>query len=703
MNGKKVVKSIDFANQKITFEVGLLAPRANAAVLASMGETVVLATVTISKDDTDRDYFPLSVEYIEKFYAGGVISGSRFIKRERFPSDRAVLIARMIDRSIRPLFPESFRKEVQVVVTVLSYDEINDPAILGINAASAAVGISEVPFYGPVAGVRVGLMDDKFVINPTNGDLEKSQIDFVLAGKDDNIVMIDAGGNEIPYEKVPELFDFVSKYFNPLIKFQEEFINEAGKKKIEIEEKKLDENFKKEILKKYEKEFEKAIYDSSNQGQDSNREEALEKINKSVLEEYSDKYSKSEITDVVNYILKEKVRSGILKNERRPSGRKLDQIREIMCKVGVLPRTHGSAFFARGLTQSLSIVTLGSTRLEQILESFEGEETKRYMHHYNGQDFSLGEAGKYNYYPGRREIGHGALAEKALVPVIPTEEEFPYTIRVVSEILSQQGSSSMAATCGSTLALMDAGVPIKRPVAGIAVGLVTSKDNKSFELLTDIQDLEDYFGDMDFKVTGTKFGITAIQMDNKLRGINKDILKEAVKAARDGIENVLKEMEKVINKPRENLSKHAPKIKSIKINPSKIGDLIGPQGKNIRNIIEETGVEIDIKDDGMVHICYFAEDKYEKALQMINQITEEAEVGKVYEGVVDNIQSYGAFINVSPSISGLVHISEISDKYVKDPAQFLKKGQKVKVKVIGIDSEGRINFSIKRVKDNFKK
>lgn len=699
MKTKKIVKSLELDGRKITFETGKLAPRADAAILASMGETVVLATVTVSKEDSDRDYFPLSVEYIEKFYAGGVISGSRFVKRERFPSEQAILKARMIDRSMRPLFPDGFRREVQVVITVLSYDDKNDPVIVGINAASAAMSISSVPFDGPVAAVKVGMIDDKLVLNPGNGELAESKMDYMLSGKDGKLMMIDAGSQEVSEENVGDAFDFAVKHFKTINDFQKDFIEQIKPKKIKFEKKKISEDLKNKVEKDYNEEIDKIIYEFARDERDKAKTKMIEEL----VDDFEGEHSKSEISDLVDKEMKKRVRKGIVEDSKRPSGRKLDEIREIAIELGVLPRTHGSVVFSRGITQVLSVVTIGSTRLEQKLESYEGEETKRYMHHYNGQKFSLGEAGRYSYYPGRREIGHGALAEKALNPMIPSEKDFPYTIRVVSEVLAQNGSSSMASVCGSTLALMDAGVPVKRPVAGVAIGLVTSEDGKSYKLFTDMQDVEDFYGDMDFKVAGTKEGITAIQMDNKRDGIKVSVLKEALKQSKIGRERILEKMENAIEKPRKTLSKYAPKIETLQIKQDKIGDLIGPQGKTIKGIVEETGADIDIKDDGTVHVASSDSEQFEKALGMINNITEEAEVGKVYEGVVDKIQPYGAFVDVSPSISGLVHVSEIADEYVSDPSKHLKEGQRVKVKVIGIDDEGRVNLSIKRVKEQKQK
>lgn len=699
---KKTVKSLNFANQKITFEIGDLAPRANSSVLASMGDTVVLATVAISNEDTDKDYFPLSVEYIEKFYAGGVISGSRFVKRERFPSEEAILKARMIDRTLRPLLPEDFRREVQLVITVLSYDDENDPAILGINAASVAVILSGMPFDGPVAGLRIGMKNGEFLLNPTNGQLDESEMNFVISGTKEAIVMLDANANEVDEESIAKAFDFAQEHFAPLIKFQEDLQKELEKETIDWEKSIPNEKLKNEIMKRYDKRIDDIIYNLKGNIPGERRGESLSEIVNELAAEHEGEYSKQEVFKVTESIVKEKVRTGILEKGKRPSGRAMDEIRKITCRVGILPRTHGSAFFAREVTQDLSIVTLGSTRLEQTLESFEGEATKRFMHHYNAPSYSVGEAGRYNYYPGRREIGHGALAEKALRPVIPSEEEFPYTIRVVSEILSQQGSSSMAAACGASLALMDAGVPIKRPVAGIAIGLVTSKDMKKYKLLTDVQDLEDFYGDMDFKVTGTEKGTTAMQMDNKLKGIKVDILKEALTAANEARSKVLEKMLLALPAPRKDLSKYAPKITTIEIDPSKIADLIGPGGKVIRKIIEETGVEIDIQETGLVHVAAVTDEAREKAMKLINEVVEEAEVGKVYTGTVSKIVPYGVFVDVSPAISGLVHISELAEGFVSDPKKLVKEGQEVKVKVIGIDEEGRTNFSIKRAKEEAK-
>jgi len=694
------IKTLKLGDKIISFEIGTYAPRANMSIMASMGETVILCTVAISDSDTDRDYFPLSVEYVERMYAGGKISSSRFVKRERFPTVDATLKARMIDRSLRPLFPENFRREVQVVVTVLSYDDNNDPLALGLITSGLAVHLSEVPFSGPVTGLRIGYKEGKFLINPSNGDLEESQMDFILSGTGSKIVMIDAGSKEIEEKVIADLFDFACENFKPILEFQDDLRKEFGNEKIEYKEKELDKELIALIEKEYDKQIDGLIYEKKGNVPGEKRIPVLKDYVDEFIEKYPDKYTKSDVEKVFDKIMKKRVREGVLKEEKRASGRKLDEIRELNMKLGILPRTHGSALFSRGVTQALSVVTLGSTRLEQILESFEGDDTKRYMHHYNGPSYSYGQAGMYSYIPGRREIGHGALAEKALEPVIPSEDEFPYVIRVVSEILAQQGSSSMASTCGSTLALMDAGVPIKAPVAGISVGLVTSEDAKEYKLLTDIQDIEDFYGDMDFKVAGTEKGITAIQMDNKLLGVEKDILKEALKRAKTGRMFLLEEMSKIIDKPREKLSIHAPKITTLKINPAKISEVIGPGGKIIKKILEETGVEIDIQDDGSVHIAAVDEESRQDAINRINAITEEPEVGKIYTGKVASVKQYGVFVDVSRAISGLVHKSEISDEFVNDPSKVLKEGDEVKVKIMGIDSEGRINFSIKKAKDN---
>lgn len=692
---KNITKEVSYGGKTLEFNIGEYAPRANASILASMGETTVLVTVTVSKDDADTDYFPLSVEYIEKLYAGGIISGSRYVKRERHPSVEATLNARIIDRTLRSLFSAEIRRRVQVVVTVMSFDKENDPVILGLNAAATAVHLCEVPFAGPVAAVRLGYRDGEFLvnpgINPSNSKVEDTELNLIVSGTKDAIVQLDGGASEIEDDVMAEAFAFAHKQLTPMLDFQEELQKELEVEKMELELKESDKELKQYVLDNYDKKLTEAIYGEE-------RDAAIKDVVAEIIEEKSEDYSKKEVSDLVDKIVKEKVRLGIINDQKRPSGRAIDEIREITVKTGVLSKTHGSALFERGLTQALSIATLGSTSLEKTMEGLAGEQTKRYMHHYNGPSFSYGDAGRYRYYPGRREVGHGALAEKALEPVLPSEEEFPYAVRVVSEVLSQRGSSSMAATCGSTLALMDAGVPIKRPVAGISIGLVTAEDSDDYVLISDVQDVEDFYGDMDFKVTGTKKGITAIQMDNKLHGIPVLILQEALKKSREGRNHVLGEMNKVISEPKSELSEYAPKISSLQINPEKIGELIGPGGKVIKSIIEDTGAEINVDDDGVVSVSSTSEKARKDAIKRIESIVQEPEVGKVYEGTVATVKDYGAFVDVSKSISGLVHKSEMSDEFVSDPSKIVSEGDKVKVKLISIDDQDRVNFSMKQVK-----
>lgn len=677
-------------NDPMEFETGRLASQASGSILAKWGETMVLATVTMSGKADNLDYFPLTVEYIEKFYAGGIISSSKFVKRERFPSSEAILKARLIDRSIRPLFPEGFMNEVQVIVTVLSYDDIHDPAILGINAVSYALMISDVPFDGPVAGVNVGLVDGNLVVFPSLNDIENnSALDLVVSSTKDAIVMLEAGANEVDEAKLQEAMILANKSAGAILDSQVEFAKLAGKEKVEYNDASLDKDLVEKIKGEFIDDFKNAITADKSKFR-HNEEELKAKI----LEKYETELSKSVVSEAVFHILKDEVRSRVLQSDQRYDGRGLDEIREISVDVSLLPRVHGSGLFNRGYTQVLSAVTLGSPAKQLLVESMEGEDSQRYMHHYNFPAFSTGETGRYNFMPGRREIGHGALAERALIPVLPEEAEFPYTIRVVSEVLSSDGSTSMASTCASTLALMDAGVPIKKPVAGIAMGLIS--DGSTYKVLTDIAGFEDHIGDMDFKVTGTRDGITAIQMDNKLKGVPMEVLGEGILKAKEARLKILEIMEAKISAPNGKLSKYAPKLITITISKEKIGELIGPGGKVIKKIIEDTGADINIDDDGVVTIAHSDDEAIEKAKAIVLSIVEEAEIGKVYEGTVDKIMPYGAFVDVSPSISGLLHISEIKDGFVKDVSEFLKEGQKVKVKVTKIEN-GKISFSMKGV------
>ncbi len=692
-----------FNGVSCSFSTGKIARRSNSAVVAQMGETIVLATVDVGDPIENSDFFPLSVEYVERMYAGGLISSSRFVKRERFPSQGATLAARMLDRAIRSRFPSDYRNQVLIVLTVLSYDPKFDPVIIGFSAVSAALMASSVPFEGPIAGVRVGYDGKDIQLYLEDVEMEKKEdgsntLNFVLSTDGKMVTMIDADGMEVTEDTIVKGIEIGVEKSNEIVSAQLDFVKKIEEKrgaivKPEYQSFALPKELLSDVRSSKKKEIEE-IFGNENRAE---REDALDAVKEELFTEYQGKYSKIQLSEAANYIAKEVVRSWILEDKKRTDGRNVDEIRQIAIEVGLLPRVHGSALFTRGGTQALTVTTLGSSKLELITEGMEGEETSRYMHHYNAPDYSVGMAGKYSYMPKRREIGHGALAEKALIPVLPTMEVFPYTIRVVSEIMSQSGSSSMASVCGSTLSLMEAGVPIQKPVAGIAMGVVASDDMKSWVVLTDIFDREDFYGDMDFKVAGTRDGITAMQMDNKRAGLPVEIFKEALEAAKKARLTILDKMEAVIAEPRKTLSKYAPKVQMVKIPPAKVGELIGPGGKVVKGIIEETGAEIDIHDDGSVMVSSVDDEKRQKAVAIIEEMFEEAEIGKVYKGVVDKIMDFGAFVDVSRSISGLVHVSEMSDTFVKDPRTLVKEGQEVEVIVTGRDEKGRLKLSMKRV------
>ncbi len=671
---------------KLSFETGRLAPQAHASILAQMGDTVVLATIVTREAKEYSNFFPLTVEYLEKLYASGIISSSRFIKREGRPSSDEILKARIIDRSIRPLFKEDFRNEVQLVVNVLSYDKKNDPGILAVNAASLALLMAGIPFEGPVASVSLGLENEEFIINPSNEISSTLPLNLVISSTKESISMIEAGADNIKEDLMIKAIEFAKKESQKIIELQEEFLKEAKPQKLEY--KSIETN--KDLLKNIEKEFMPQIKSSVWEKRDKD-------LSDNIIEKFSEEYSKDEILEAIEILMKKTTREGILNDKIRPDKRNLDEIRPLSIDIDILPRTHGSAIFQRGDTQVLSIATLGPIRQQQTIESIDGEETKRYLHHYNFPGWSVGELSRNLYYPSRRDIGHGALAERALEKQIPPEEEFPYTIRVVSETLSSNGSSSMASVCGSTLSLMAAGVKIKNPVAGIAMGLVKEDGHDDYIVLTDIQGPEDHFGDMDFKVAGTKEGITALQMDNKLKGISVEILTDALEKAKIARLFILDKMLQVINAPRENLSEYAPQIEVLKIKQEKIGELIGPGGKNIKNIIEKSGADIDINDEGVVAISAISKESREIAMAMILDATRELEIGEVYKGKVAKIMNFGVFVDVTKSISGLVHVSEMSNEYVKDPTQLVSEGQEVFVKLIGSDEQGRLKFSMKQV------
>lgn len=686
-----VKSEMEFAGRKLILETGKLSFQANASVMATYGETVVLASATSTEFDEDADGLPLRVDYEEKLYAGGVIKNSRFIKREGAPSEESILSGRAIDRGIRPFFPRDYQNETQVVVTVLSVDLLNDPAVLGAVAASAALSISDIPWNGPLGTIQVGYINGQFVVNPTHEQMEASDLDLTFTGSHDRAVMVEAGANELPEERFVEAMEFAQKEIQPVISFIKDFVAKCGKKKYKYESSTLDKDLvskisdfaKSRILELCGMNLEKEHYGVK-------YDEILEEI----YNEFEGKYTKSKMEQAMHQIEKEVLRHLILEESKRIDGRGLDDLRKISIEIGVLPRTHGSAIFTRGLSQALSIVTLGSTSLEQLIQGPEGEETKRYMHHYSAPPFSTGEVGPIRG-PGRREIGHGALAERALRPVIPSSEEFPYTIRVVSEILSQNGSTSMASACGSSLSLMDAGVPLKAPVSGISMGLVY-RDAKDYRILTDIAGIEDFYGDMDYKSTGTRQGVTAIQLDAKLEGgIPVSILGEALLKARSVRHHILDLMAVAIPASRTELSKFAPRITVTKIDPKKIGEVIGSGGKIIKNIMASTNTAIDIEDDGTVYISGSTVEEAKRAKEIIENLVKEAKVGEIYEGPVVRILDFGAFVEILPGKDGLVHISELAAYRVNRVTDVVKVGDTIKVKVIGIDQQGRINLSKK--------
>ncbi len=685
-------------------ETGLLANQANGSVRVKYGDTVVLATAVMSKTaGMAKGYFPLMVDYEERFYAAGKIKGSRFIKREGKPSDEAVLTGRLVDRAIRPLFNQNMRNEVQVVVTVLSIDQENDPDILSIIAASAALHISDIPWEGPIGAARIGKVNGNFIINPVNGEKKQSKLDLVISGTSSMINMVEAGAKEVSEDEIASAFEFGLDGIKKIVDFLEEVRKEVGKEKENPSLLVPSAEFKEKvesILK--EEKFEEAIYSQEDKKiKYTNIDNIKAKIKSYIKENFSfeevgERLDEAEM--IIEDFSNEVVHRNILEKDLRPDGRKMDEIRPIECRIGVLPRTHGSALFTRGETQALSVTTLAAPGEEQLIDSMEETDVKkRYMHHYNFPPFSVGEI-KPMRGPGRREIGHGALAERALDPVIPGKEEFPYTVRVVSEILSSNGSSSMASTCGSSLSLMDAGVPIKRPVSGIAMGIIIDEKDESFskfKVLTDIQGLEDHYGDMDFKAAGTENGITALQMDVKVKGVNLEMLKAVLKQSHKNRMEILDKITAVIPKPRAEMSPYAPRIITLKINPSKIRDVIGPGGKIINEIIDETGVSIDIEDDGMVFITSVDEISAQKALEWIKNLTHEIKAGELFNGKITRIMNFGAFAEVLPGQEGLIHISELADYRVERVEDIVQVGDIVPVKVKNIDDQGRINLSLK--------
>ena len=689
----------ELAGRKLTIETGKIAKQANGSVVVRYGDTVVMTNVTAAKEPKDDvDFFPLSVDYEEKLYAAGRIPGS-FNRREGKPADKAVLVSRAIDRPIRPLFPHDFRNDVCVVNTVLSVDLDNSPEVCANIGTSAALSISDIPWGGPTAAVQVGYVDNEIVVNPTEEQNKKSRLHLTVAGTEEKITMIEAGADEIPNDTMLEAIEKAHVEIKKVCKFISMIKAEIGKPKFEYKSFSVNPEFYKVVTERLEQAMYEAVQNTDKEIRNDNVDKVAEQIKDIAIEmfgENAEEEHKFDIATAVHDLEKACVRKMILKEHKRPDGRAIDEIRPLSAEVGLLPRVHGSALFSRGQTQVMSIATLGTKADEQELDGLDSEKSKRYMHQYNFPSYSVGEA-RPSRGPGRREIGHGALAERALVPVIPSEEEFPYTIRVVSEVLESNGSTSQASICGSTLALMDAGVPIKKPVAGISTGLITDpEDPEHYIVLTDIQDIEDFFGDMDFKVGGTKDGITAIQVDIKIDGLTYEIIRQAferTKIARDHIiDDVIL---KAIPEPRKEVSKYAPKVLSLTIPIEKIKDVIGSGGKTINKIIEATGVKIDIEDDG--HVCIYSEDgeSAAKAKKMIEDITREIEAGKIYDGVVTRIVPFGAFVDLGAGKEGLLHISKISSKRVEKVEDVLAIGDEIRVKVSEIDNQGRINLNMK--------
>jgi len=681
---------IDFGGRLFSIETGRVARQANGSVLVRYGETVVLVTAVASENKREGlDFIPLTVNYLEMTYAAGKIPGG-FFKREGKPSDHETLISRFIDRPLRPLFPKGFQDEIQIIATVLSADQDNDPSILGMIGASAALSVSDIPFRGPIAGAKVGRIDGEFVLNPTLEELEMSDIDLFVAGSEEAIIMVEGSAKEIAEKEILEAIIFGHQALKPVIEIQKELRNIKGVTPKEYHIRKTDETLYERIKDLCQEKLKEAF----NIKEKVRRKQYLEEIFEGAIKELGieDEAIKKEAKQTFEEINRKIVRNLIIEKKQRIDGRGLSEIRPITCEVGILPRTHGSALFTRGETQVLAVVTFGTSEDEQKIDSLTGETYKSFMLHYNFPPFCTGEVAPLRP-PSRREIGHGALAERAILPVLPPNEKFPYTIRVVSEVLESNGSSSMATVCGASLSLMDAGVPIKAPVAGIAMGLIL--EDGEVAILSDILGDEDHFGDMDFKVAGTAKGITAIQMDIKIHGVTREIMEHVLEQAREGRIQILEKMKETISEPRKDLSRHAPRIVTINVKQEKIRDIIGPGGKTIRNIIDQTGVKIDIEDSGLVKLASPNYESLEKAINLIKKITQEVELGGIYTGRVKKILSFGAIVEIFPGTDGLIHISQLADTRVKAVSDILKEGEEVMVKVIDIDPQGRIRLSRK--------
>ncbi|MCA9348798.1 polyribonucleotide nucleotidyltransferase [Candidatus Saccharibacteria bacterium] len=697
--GDKTLRvSTEFCGRELSLEVNRLAFRSEAAVLVTYGDTVVLGNVNVGDPISGMDYFPLTIDYEERFYAAGKISGSRYIKREGKPSDDAVLIGRLIDRPIRPLFPKGYRNQVQAVATVLSLDPEVRPDAVAMIAISTAMTLTGVPFDGPVAGVRVGLVDGKLVAYPNTSDIKTSDLDIMVACVKDGVMMVEAGANEVSEATIVEAMEVALKAVQPVLELQTKLAKDL---KVQAQEYELllpDADIDEAVT-----DFLKGKLGDKVQGGYFERKASLDELRQQMVDKFSadlgeDAWGavKGQYLDAFELIVNKDVREQIITKGVRPDGRELTQVRPLSSQVGVLPRTHGSAIFTRGVTQALNITTLAPLSYTQAVDTMEKDEERRYFHHYNAPAYTLGETGRMGS-PGRREIGHGYLAERAVSPMLPSEEDFPYAIRTVTEIMSQHGSTSMAATCSSVLSLMDAGVPLKRPVSGVAMGLIM--DGKKPVVLTDIQDAEDFAGDMDFKVTGTTEGVTALQMDMKVHGLPVDVLAKAIEQAKQGRADILAHMLSVIKAPRAELSQYAPRVETIKINPDKIRDVIGKGGETIQRIIAETGADIDIKDDGTVFLASNDGEMMAKVKQMIADLTEEPEVGKIYrQRPVVKVMDFGAFVNLFPGTDGMVHVSEMAEERVESPSDVVKEGDLVDVKLMAIDDRGRLNLSMKKAK-----
>lgn len=708
-SGKKTLSvSAEWLGRKLTLEINRVGFRSTSSVLIHYGDTMVLGTVVVGKKPVEQDFFPLTVDYEEKFYAAGKISGSKFIKREGKPADEAILIGRLIDRPIRPLFPKNCRQEIQVVATVLSMDPAFRPDMIGMLAASSALMLSGTPFDGPIAGLRIGRINGEFKAFLTPEEREKSTLDLVVAAKDGKVMMVEAGAEEVPEAMIIEAMHWAVKNIQPALDLQRELRDQAGITPVDCEMQYSEEELAAQATVN---KWLTGKLGANVRGNVVERSEKIDALRDAMNAEFAEQYGQgnteeAKLADYATRLQKlydaafelavnEDVRQGIIQDGTRPDGRTLTEIRPLSSQVGVLPRVHGSSIFTRGLTQALNAVTLAPLSFAQVVDTMEVTDGKRrYMHHYNAPSYTVGEPGRIGA-PGRREVGHGYLAERALTPVLPSGEDFPYAIRSVTEIMSQNGSTSMAATCSSCLALMDAGVPLKRPVSGIAMGLIMDGDTPY--VLSDLMDAEDFAGHMDFKVTGTTEGITALQMDMKVHGLPVDILEKAIEQSHEGRLFILEHMLSILPAPRAQISEYAPRIEKLMISPDKIGAVIGKGGETINKITSETGAIVDIEDSGLVTISGGDPEQIKKAVDWVRSLTEEPEVGKVYDGTVVTIKDFGAFVNIMPGIDGMLHVSQISDKRVDNVSDVLKVGQKIKVKLVAIDDRGRLSLTMKKV------